>query len=118
MFSFSRLPSWQEDLTVAIRGRLCRLCVRALFKMALSVAAQWYHSGQERSRSSLSWITPKCWSEVIKIASTTTIITITTTGKKVLANNVLSTEMWRLSANRWVPSLSWSRDLIVLSRGI
>jgi len=40
MFSFSRLPSWQEDLTVAIRGRLCRLCVRALFKMALSVAAQ------------------------------------------------------------------------------
>lgn len=40
VFSFSRLLSWQEDLTVAIRGRLCRLCVRALFKMALSAAAK------------------------------------------------------------------------------
>jgi len=38
--SLGRLPSWQEDLSlIAIRGRSCRLCVRALCKMALIVGA-------------------------------------------------------------------------------
>lgn len=36
--SLGRLPSWQEDL-IAIRDRSCRLCVRALFKMALPVGS-------------------------------------------------------------------------------
>jgi len=36
--SLGRLPSWQEDTSlIAIRGRSCRLCVRALCKMALLV---------------------------------------------------------------------------------
>lgn len=94
VFSFSRLPSWQEDLTVAIRGRLCRLCVRALFKMALSIAAQWYRSGRRKDIPNS------------RPGSNYAAVLITTrTRQKAAATDVLSgAGMWRSSANRWVPS--------------